>query len=1134
MSEPTASSLFDLLRRQLNTSAALPERAASLSKALQYITTELLRDRGVRFPNFFARLSFLIRELELTRTERHYLQSLRVRTKRGADFDWTEEEWRQCWSACVLFVSRACDTPPPEDLRPDELKLPQDRPHQIDLRLLRVVITEQHANYLNIEDVSGTPYQLLKKEHPVYEDTFETACVGDTLSLIDCARREEESREVLQARLIVYEPDYLIDVSSLAECFAEIARHKVATPASYFLSRYRERQNTEALFLGNLANTFLDKLVFEPADRVSFRRFFAESFQETPLEYVELFTEDQLLADFMKYKALPQFTHLNRVINNDLTRLRPPIDVNRCTLEPTFLSPELGLQGRLDLLHLDDEATIIELKSGKPPWPPEDHDALGENHAAQARLYRMLLHQVLGIPNRAIHVYLLYSSATQAGANLRYVARVAALEQQLMAVRNAIVRDEKRMLEASEPQELHPIFRSWNYASTGIPADARVPDWFVEKFSVFQDELTHLTPLSRDYLYAYSIFIAREQWLGRVGDGRFRKGHSALWNKDDSVEGDDKLRMGPLTIVDNRIGSKEPRIRMSLGALDAAGFDFRKGDICVLFPLDSADRKAVDGQVLKCFLAEEPDEDNTIVLGFRFPQRFKGIFEICDEWAIEHDYLDSGFRTMQRELFAFAGAKDRMKDLLMLNASPGAPDLENPPQRVPSAEVPLEASRAELDLLLHKALEAPDYFLLVGPPGTGKTSLFLKHLVSSSQERGETLLLLAYTNRAVDEICEAVIDALGQQAAFVRIGSGNSCDKRYHPYLLHRLAAKAQNRSELSALISAQKVVVSTVSSILSRSDIFRLKVFDRIVVDEASQVLEPMLVNLLRKSGRFVLIGDDKQLPAVVQQERGDTALLTENLKEIGLTDLSNSLFERLLMAARRQQWDHCWGTLTYQGRLHPHLLEFVNKQWYGGILHPAERPHQNEAALLGEDWPELLRSRWLYLTSGAPTGDHPKTHPEEALLVAEVVKKLAAQINDPVQLARSVGVIAPYRNQIARIKGALRDSNIIGAEYITVDTVERYQGSQRDHIIYSTTVGSPEQLRFLTSNKLMNPLDGTLVDRKLNVAVTRARKQFVLIGYVAVLQSDDQYAALIDHVRTNGKVFSGAEVLSVAEATS
>ena len=107
------------------------------------------------------------------------------------------------------------------------------------------------------------------------------------------------------------------------------------------------------------------------------------------------------------------------------------------------------------------------------------------------------------------------------------------------------------------------------------------------------------------------------------------------------------------------------------------------------------------------------------------------------------------------------------------------------------------------------------------------------------------------------------------------------------------------------------------------------------------------------------------------------------------------------------------------------------------------------------------------------------------------------------------TVGVIVPYRNQIAMIRREIARLDIPALEKISIDTVERYQGSQRDVIIYSFTVQRPYQLDFLTANSFVE--DGCTIDRKLNVAMTRARKQLLMTGKAEILRRNEIFAKLI-----------------------
>ena len=110
------------------------------------------------------------------------------------------------------------------------------------------------------------------------------------------------------------------------------------------------------------------------------------------------------------------------------------------------------------------------------------------------------------------------------------------------------------------------------------------------------------------------------------------------------------------------------------------------------------------------------------------------------------------------------------------------------------------------------------------------------------------------------------------------------------------------------------------------------------------------------------------------------------------------------------------------------------------------------------------------------------------------------------------TLGVIAPYRNQIALIRRELANTGIDALCRIHVDTVERFQGSERDVIIYSFCVNHPSQLKFLSN---LTEEDGVFIDRKLNVALTRARKQMFLTGVPKLLEQNPIYATLLNSLQ-------------------
>ena len=462
-----------------------------------------------------------------------------------------------------------------------------------------------------------------------------------------------------------------------------------------------------------------------------------------------------------------------------------------------------------------------------------------------------------------------------------------------------------------------------------------------------------------------------------------------------------------------------------------------------------------------------------------------------DTFAIEPASSDATATAALRSLMAFCKAAPEKRNLLM-----GC--------RAPRHDASLQLTRSyhpAYDDILLRAKQARDYFLLQGPPGTGKTSMALRFLVeeemsSSIIHHPSSILLTAYTHRAVDEIC-AMLEKSGQD--YLRLGSEASCDPRFAHRLLNNAFSEKPRLDDIRQRLERVPIVVSTTLTLLTRPFLFSIKHFSLCIVDEASQILEPYIVGLLSSDNidRFILIGDHKQLPAVVAQPDDDPRLHGCRL----------SLFERLLKQEREAGRQEFTGILQRQGRMHPDIAAFPNELFYRQEqLQPVPLSHQLEERLEYNEPSEdalddlLKQHRVLFLSSE-----------NEAAIVADVLRRLYRQIgSDHFDAARSIGVIVTYRHQIAQIRREMAQLGLSQLDDISIDTVERYQGSQRDVIIYSTGVQNDAELDFLTSNCFEED-DGHTIDRKLNVAMTRARKQLIMTGNATLLSRNKIFSALI-----------------------
>ena len=860
---------------------------------------------------------------------------------------------------------------------------------------------------------------------------------------------EDSTFSTLQPQLVVVEPDFLMDVTAVAACFAQPGMH----PLSYTLNRLKPRANSQAILLGNFAGAALDDIInhqfFDVTDTLW------RSFREQAMQFCacDEFDGEQFLSD-----ARQQAANLEEVV----TELFSEYDRRRALLEPSFVCEQLGLQGRVDLM-TNDLRLLVEQKSGRNHRIEKQAAIVHRtDHFVQLLLYYGILRTNFQQHHEAIDIRLLYSKYPARDGLLR-VDYQPQLLARAIGMRNLLV--------------------AWEFHLAREGAEVLLP------------HLPAMGPVERDYFLRMTRFVYREQLCSRIQARLGQYAISDLWR----MPLNEKQRTGNiytgLKLLKKEQSDQDSGYDLLTLAIPEDTTDyvrnFRRGDAVYVYSYD--DVPDVCRHILYKGTLQEIHVDR-LVVRLNDGQQNGDLFD-DGTYAVEHGSSDNATSNNLRSIYELVTLEDNRRRQLLLG------------QRSPEADTSLKLSRSyhpDYDDILLKAKQARDFFLLVGPPGTGKTSMALRFLVEEElqEERVESrekksILLTAYTNRAVDEICGMLTTA---GIDYLRLGNETSCDPRFASHLLEQRLGERPKLVEMQRLIREMPVVVATTSMLQTRPFIFSLKRFSLCIVDEASQLLEPSIVGILtREIDRFILIGDHKQLPAVVQQEDGG--------------DGARSLFERLLRQERQAGRTQFVGVIHKQGRMHPDVAAFTNEFFYQEEqISPVPLAHQT-AERLDYDLPsedaldELLKQeRVMFFDSEGFS---------EAAIVADLLRRIRRYYGDRFDSQTTVGVIVPYRIEIGRIRYEIERLGIPDLLDISIDTVERYQGSQRDVIIYAFAINDDSQLQFLTATCFEE--SGKVIDRKLNVAMTRAKKQLLMTGKANILRRNAIFAALIARYAKN-----------------
>lgn len=1141
----SASALYTQLEGACAEGMSTEERYDILRGVFRRAVEQAIADCQIAFVGFFSKVDYCVKKYQIPYAIADLIHLARkdIFPKSNSDQELSDDELERLFphniKATALLVYWVCGK---EEI-PDSLKshFPMaDRKStwgKFSENVLRVVVARWDDNFIwateeenntTLKICYGKDNKILTLDGKADWSYLKTVLwEGAQMNLVRI--RMDERGEIVMPELIILEPDFLVNITTIASCFETYAE----SPFVNLINKIKPNVNNRAIFLGNLSGQFLDDTVH--GRDIPFENSLKEFVNKNALSMISC---QELIDNFVQFKqdALVQKRNIEKLIGSDLPNSIGQYSKEDVVLEPSFFSEVLGIQGRLDFLcQKGRDVTIIEQKSGKGEFVPfkspdssPDIPVIKEPHKVQLMLYRALFNYEFGkYAEELKHIMLLYSKYS---AGLVLLANDQRLLLRAIRMRNLIAWSE--IFYAKEGLDILTTLTPDKLNLKQI-SGRLWENYLKPQLSALLAPIYSATKLERSYYLRFLRFLENEQLLSKVGNKqKENSGFASIWNDtldDKKTAGNiyDGLTVSEFRYDDEGSAAISGVVLRFIEPQSADTTNFRIGDIVILYPYNYDKKTRIPNacaqMVHRATIVDI--RENDIELKLRNSQTDKRTIENKPEgtlWAIEHDMLESMTGSLYSAMHSFLSAPKSRRDLILSQREP-----------ICDTSIHRKGEYGAFNTLVEHAKQAKDIFLIIGPPGTGKTSYGLVNLLKEELlEEGTNVLLLSYTNRAVDEICSKLVEIRQENPDFdfIRLGSELSCSKEYLDYMLSVKSKKLNSANAVMKMIQATRVFCGTTASLNANISLLGIKHFSLAIVDESSQILEPHLIGLFsaQKDNRcriekFVLIGDHKQLPAVVQQTVEESAVSEPELIDINLRDCRLSLFERLLVQFKTDKgYDERFVyMLTKQGRMHRDIAEFPNQAFYGNKLDIVPLEHQTLPTVRKDSANSIitmLTTHRIAFVAARPTVLSPsaKTNKTEAQMIAATVRAIYELTSEGFDKDKTVGVIVPYRNQISTVRNEIDRYGIPCLHDITIDTVERYQGSQRDFIIYGFTIQQPYQLNFLTNDVFEE--DGMIIDRKLNVALTRARLNLILIGNPVLLNMNITFSNLLDYVRAKG----------------
>lgn len=407
---------------------------------------------------------------------------------------------------------------------------------------------------------------------------------------------------------------------------------------------------------------------------------------------------------------------------------------------------------------------------------------------------------------------------------------------------------------------------------------------------------------------------------------------------------------------------------------------------------------------------------------------------------------------------------------------------------------------------IDKVMRAEDYSLILGMPGTGKTTV-IAEIIKILVKNNKSVLLTSYTHSAVDNI---LLKLENTGIDIFRLGSPSRIHDDIKKYIPDYTEVSSLNH--YLDVIDKVPVVATTCLGIKDTLFSMKSKDFDYVIIDEASQVSLPVALGPIRFAERFVMVGDHFQLPPLVRSEAAR------------LGGLEDSMFKILC-----EKHPKCVSELTYQYRMCEDIVKLSNKLIYNDKLKCGTINVANQQLKVSTDvdltsykvagfsnnsyWLEKVinpENKVLFLDYDECSHIEEKSERDNITNTGEV--ELVRQcIEGMLQCGvsmKSIGVMTLYRAQLRLLKKTFEHEKYSSLEILTAD---QFQGRDKECIVISMVRSNPQ----MNGGSLLKEL------RRVNVAVTRAKSKLIIIGSRSTIGSVREIKSFIDLLESENWIY-------------